>query len=272
MPHLQPLKFEPRMIRILCALLLTGLLGACAPGATRTEQGQTEKSSLLERSDQAFPLEKGIVAVEIDNAFGEINVRGHDRPEVGVHGVAQVPSAGMAQAKLIASHEGDTLKLVVSLPKDSVGGRYDLAAYVPKDMALILRGNVDRVDARKRAAPVKATSVSGDINASSSERLEISTQSGTVRATQLKDNWIGASHIRSDSGRITALVPLSGNLTLSAETGGQINNNFGLSVHPREGGGSRAGARYGSGSSVFEVRSNSGEVVLDQAVLLGEDT
>lgn len=265
--------YPAELFRIpLLFLLVAGFLGACAPDASRTRQETADGSALLERSDQAFPLEKGIVAVEIDNAFGEINVRDHDRAEVGVHGVAQVPQAGMAQARLSASREGDTLKLVVSRPQASQGGRYDLAAYVPKDMPLILRGKDSRVDARKRMATVVASSTSGGINASSSERLDLTTESGTIRATQRKDSWVGTSRISSDSGRITVLVPLSGNLTLSAETGGQISNNFGLSVHPREGGGSRAGARYGSGSSVLEIISKSGEVVLDQAVLLEEDT
>ncbi len=70
---------------------------------------------------------------------------------------------------------------------------------------------------------------------------------------------------------IIVVTPLSGNLSLSAQTAGRLSTNFGLSIHPREGGGSMAAARYGSGTSVLNVGSKTGEVVLDQAVLLEED-
>lgn len=256
---------------MLLLLIVSALVSACAPNATRTSTDGEAAGALLVRDNVAYPLEKGIAAVQIDNAYGEINVRGHDRAEVGVHGVAQVPDATMARATLVQTREGDILRLRVEMPDGSKGGRYDLAAYVPKDLPLILRGNADRVDARKRIGSVNASTTSGKINASSHGQLELSSTSGMIQAIQLQENWIGTSRISSDSGRIIVVTPLSGNLSLSAQTAGRLSTNFGLSIHPREGGGSMAAARYGSGTSVLEIRSNTGEVVLDQAVLLEED-
>lgn len=257
---------------VLLLLMVGALVSACAPGTTRTSSGSEAAGALLVRDDVAYPLEKGIATVQIDNAYGEINVRDHDRAEVGVHGVAQVPDAKMARARLVNSREGDVLRLRVEMPDGTRGGRYDLAAYVPKDMPLILHGNSDRVDARKRVASVTATTSSGKINASSQGQLELSSQSGMIQAIQLHENWIGASRISSDSGRIIMVMPLSGDLSLSARTGGRLSTNFGLSVHPGDGGGHQAAARYGSGTSKLDIVSRSGEVVLDQAVLLEEDT
>ncbi|MGA9421632.1 MAG: hypothetical protein WBW61_04665, partial [Rhodanobacteraceae bacterium] len=81
----------------------------------------------------------------------------------------------------------------------------------------------------------------------------------------------GTSRIETGSGRIRLLVPTFGGITLDAATGGKLSSNFGLSIHARSGGGASAHARYGDGRSRLIVASDSGEVILEQLVLIGDD-
>lgn len=253
---------------LVCGLFSAGC--AVREGATQAEDEGASGHS-VDREDLKFAIEKGIDAVEIVNALGEINVRNREQDEVAVHGVVQRLAPDFGRARVESSREGNTLRLTVALPEGKVGGRYDMAAYVPSGMPLILRGTSHRIDARKRAAPLTVVTTSGNINASSEARLDIQTESGLVKATARKPNWSGISQVRSRSGRIQMLFPLSGDVTLEAETGGRLSTDFGLSVHPRADGGFYAKARYGAGTNPLRIESESGEVILEQAVLLEQD-
>ena len=256
---------------ILLSCLLIAVAG-CSGSASQTRPGNpASRQPEIVREDVSFPIGKGISTVEIDNRYGEINIRSHDEDEVGIHGVAQSLPPDFARAHVVSSRNGEVLHLVVELLDGKTGGRYDMAAYVPNSMSLILHGVRDRVDARKRAAPLTISTTSGDINASSLGRLDLSTGSGTIKAAAMSERWDGSSSIRSESGRIIVLVPLSGDIFLNAETGGRLSNDFGLSVHSRASGGFMSAARYGAGTSNLHVSSDSGEVILEHAVLLEED-
>ena len=250
------------------SIFLTGCVGN---GPVKADLDGDRAQAEIVREDRAFELGKDIAVVEIDNPYGEINVRDHDEAEVGVHAVGQLLQGTYSRTRLVSSREKGTLKLVVELPGGAGDARYDMAVYVSKDMPLVLNGGRFRVDAKKRNARLTITTISGKINASSHAALDLSTDSGTIQAAQLVENWFGVSRLRSKSGRIIALAPLSGNVSLSAETGGNLRTNFGLSVHARAEGGHQASAKYGTGTSEWRVESESGEIVLEQAVILGED-
>ena len=261
-----------KRLRITYLVLLCVILGGCAGVRPEGSTANPESSSTrIEREDLTFELGKGIDTVEISNTHGEISVRDRDLAEVGVHGVVQILPPDFSRAKVVSSRQGNILRLSVQIPHGKTGSRYDMAVYLPRDVNLALIGSVDRVDARKRSGDLSITTTSGNINASTRGRLDVSTVSGTIRAAALAERWFGRSKIRSESGQIIVLAPLSGDISLNAETGGRLSTNFGLSVHARANGGSIAAASYGAGSSELHVDSVSGEVILEQKILLGED-
>jgi hypothetical protein len=270
MAQTRPSKFQAAIAAIICISIV--MIAGCTGPASQTRSGASapQKPEIV-REDVSFPIGKGVSTVEIDNRYGEINVRDHDGDEVGVHGVAQGQVSDVLRARVVSSLDGATLRLRVQRPKGAAGGRYDMAVYVPGGMDLLLHGGEDRVDARNRTGSLTITTTSGTILASSRSWLDLGTGSGTIRATPLQGSWEGPSRIHSDSGQIIVLAPLSGNVSLSAETGGRLSTDFGLSVHPRAGGGYEASARYGTGTSKLSISSVSGEVILDQAVILEED-
>jgi hypothetical protein len=231
----------------------------------------------IERVDKEFDLASAIKRVAIDNPWGEINVKGRDEREVGVHAVIQHLPPKFADVAFRSRAEGDTLHIDVvvegaaaSADRASAGARADIAVYVPTDLALKLSTRDSRIAATRRAGAIEARTDSGEIHASSLGRLTLRSDTGQIRAVAIGKDWQGPSEIVTGSGRIVLLVPTFGNVTLNADTGGKLSTGFGLSVHPRPNGGNEAHARYGAGTSSLRAHSTSGEIVLEQLVLLGD--
>ena len=251
-------------------------LAACATSAPHAPEPAHDAGVRIERVDREFDLGDGVMRVAIDNPFGEINVRGRDEREVGIHAVVQRMAPGFYGAEIHGRREGDTLRIGVSLEGALVSSetrpmRADLAVYLPGDLALELSTRDGRIDAKRRPGPIEATTDSGEIHAASLVRLSLKSTSGQIRAAAIGKRWPGTSEIVTDTGRIVLLVPTFGDVALEAKTGGKLSTGFGLSVHETPGGGHEAHAKYGAGTSILRARSASGEIVLDQLVLLGDD-
>jgi hypothetical protein len=252
-----------------CALVV----GACASTEPSTRGG-----ARIERIDREFEIAKDITRVAIDNPWGEINVRGHDEREVGIHAVIQRLPPRFPKVEFRSRREGDTLRIEISASGEprpaseaAPGARVDIAVFVPGDLALALATTSGRISAKRRPGAVEATTESGDIHAGSLGRLTLKSRSGQIRAMAIGRRWQGASEIVTESGRIVLLVPTFGDVALEARTGGELSTGFGLSVHSLPDGGREAHARYGAGTSTLRAQSTKGEIVLEQLVLLGDD-
>lgn len=263
-------------LRAASILLCTALLGACASDAPRSDPAPADPRDRVEiqRIDRVFPIEKPIGRVELVNRYGEINVKSHDRAEVAMHAVAQSLPPDFAPVEIRERRDGDTLYLEPVFPETGTGarpGRIDIALFVPETLGLALTGEDARISVKKWKGPVSASTTSGEIRASSRGRLDLRTGSGTIRAMAIGERWPGEARVRSDSGRIVLLVPTFGDIALDARTRGRLTTNFGLSVH-EDAGVHSAHARYGRGTSPLVVHSNTGEIVLEQLVLMEHDS
>jgi hypothetical protein len=260
-----------------CAMLVpVALLAGCAAPSRVAAPAAAANEVRTERMDEAFDLGASIARVAIDNPWGEINIRGRDEREVGIHAVVQRNGPRYAKPTFRSRREGDTLHIEIGFDGAVAGtdaaGRIDTAIFVPGDLALKLSTRDSRIAAKRRVGEIEATTESGGILASSQGRLILHTNDGLIRATAIGARWNGASEISSVDGRIVLLVPTFGDIALDAQTGGALGSNFGLSVHSAPGGTREAHARYGAGTSPLRVRSRTGEIVLEQLVLLGDDT
>ncbi|MEO7431993.1 MAG: hypothetical protein ABIR62_08200 [Dokdonella sp.] len=254
----------------------TMLLAACASAPPSPTARETEVPVRIERFDKEFELARGVTRVAIDNPWGEINIRSRDEREVGIHAVVQRLPPGFAPATMRSHRDGATLHIDVTMDGATPGalplqGRIDIAVYLPGDLVLALHTRDGRISAKRRAAAVEASSKSGALLISSRGRLDLHSDSGPIRAVAIGARWDGRSEITSDSGRIVLMVPTFGDIALEATTNGRLTNDFGLSVTPDRGGASHAAARYGQGLSPLTIRSRTGEIVLEQLVLMGED-
>jgi hypothetical protein len=261
------------------AVAVTCLVGASCmntrPQALTSRSGQTVR---IERVDKEFDIANGITRIAIDNPWGEINVRGSDEREVGIHAVIQRMPPTFPNVEFKSRREGDTLRIEIVVADAAANtdqtvapARADVAVFVPGDLALVLTTRDGRIAATRRAAAIEARSDSGEIHASSLARLDLHSRSGQIRAIAIGKSWQGASELGTDTGRIVLLVPTFGDIALTAETSGKLSTGFGLSIHSLANGGHEAHARYGAGTSSLHVQSASGEIVLEQLVLLGDD-
>ncbi|MEO6688052.1 MAG: hypothetical protein ABIS07_06360 [Dokdonella sp.] len=253
-------------VRVVVATALI-LLAACSASPRKASTGDAQVR--IERIDKEFDLAREVTRVAIDNPWGEINIRARDEREVGIHAVIQRMPPHYAEAKFRSRREGDTLRIEVD---GAAPGRVDIAVFLPNDLALALSTRSGRISAKRRAGPLEATTDSGRVLASGHDRLLLHSVSGEIRATAIGARWHGDSEIATDSGRIVLMVPTFGDIALDAETGGRLGTDFGLSVDEVAAGRHRAAAHFGLGTSPLRVRSRSGELVLEQLVLMGEDT
>jgi len=252
------------------------ILGGCASPRSPTPALATGEAVRIQRVDKTFDIGRDVVRIAIDNPWGEINIRSRDEREVGIHAVIQELPPRFAAARFRSHREGTTLHIDVSMEGAVPGaqpsqGRVDLAVYVPSNLALSLGTRDGRISAKRRRAAVEARSQSGELLISSRDRLDLHSATGQIRAVAFGTDWVGRSEISTDSGRIVLMVPTFGHIALDASTGGRLVNDFGLSVTAGPGGGSRASARYGRGTSPLAAKSRTGEIVLEQLVLMGED-
>jgi hypothetical protein len=266
------------------SILMLGRAGVLAAALLATACSQTSQNTngrtdvRIERLDKEYDLASEIKHVAIDNPWGEINIRGRDERELGMHAVIQHLPPKFANVDFKTHREGDTLHIDVvvdgasaTADRESAGARADIAVYVPTDLALKLSTRDARIFATRRAGAIEASTDSGEIHASSLAQLMLRSKTGQIRAVAIGKDWQGPSEILTDSGRIVLLVPTFGNVTLTADTGGNLSTGFGLSVHALANGGHEAHARYGAGTSSLRAHSTSGEIVLEQLVLLGDD-
>ena len=263
--------FLYRCVAAACA----AAVGGCA--TTPPQAPKDANDARIERTDKSFDIPSGVARVAIDNPWGEINVRARDEREVGIHAVIQRLPPKFPAVTFRSHRDGDTLHIDVLVAGASrasgapAPARADLAVYVPSELAIVLATTDARISATRRAGPIEATTDSGEIQASSLSRLDLHSRSGQIRAIEIGKRWPGESRIATETGRIVLLVPTFGDVALEARTGGALSTGFGLSVHALADGGHEAHARYGAGSSSLRAQSASGEIVLEQLVLLGDD-
>jgi hypothetical protein len=246
---------------------LGALLAGCASGPHAVER---VGDAVIERVDREFELPAPITRVSITNPSGEITVRARDERELGIHAVVQRLPPDHAAPRWHSRRVGDTLELSVDFV-DGAPGRVDLAAYLPSELAVVLETRDGRIAAKRRTGPITARTDGGAIHASSLARLDLVSRSGAIRAAAIGRRWEGGSRLETDSGQIVALVPTFGDIVLDARTGGPLSTDFGLSVHA-ENAGHRAQARFGAARTPMDIRSRTGEIVLEQLVLLGDDS
>ncbi|MEO6690045.1 MAG: hypothetical protein ABIS07_02415 [Dokdonella sp.] len=261
----------PARLRMALAATALALLAACA-GSTRPPARENGADVKLERIERKFALDKSIERIEIVNLHGEINVRNRDDAELGMHAVVQRLPPAFAHARFVERREHGTLHLEVAFD-EAAGekpGHVDIAVYLPSTSAIALVTRDARISVKRREGSIEAHSESGAILAASRGRLDLHTNTGQIRAIEIGKHWSGESRIETDSGRIVLLVPTFGDIVLDAATTGRLSNDFGLSVHAQDTL-NVAHARYGRGTSPLIVRSRSGQIMLEQLVLMTED-
>jgi len=256
----------------IAAVLAALLMSACA-GQSRRESAagpdDTPPYSIERHRDQRKVV-PGISALVIDNPYGEIQVRQTSAGELAIQAIEQRIGEKPRIARLEWFHEGDRQGFRVRYdehdpetggPADPRLGRVDLVGFVPPGIPLELRTDFGAQIVRRIDNDVTARSRTGRITVTARGVINITSESGEVRAWNMGYDWPRPSLLRS-GGTVMADVPLFTGLDLQVSAHGEIRSDFPLDQLEQDAEGVwRARHRTGAGTSVIRI-SSGGAVLL----------
>ncbi len=191
-------------IRILCVAMLATMLFTVPAAAQRGERGAGQE---VGRSlDTTLALARD-GTVDLSNVSGDITVTSHNRNEVRIR--ARLREDGT----LVLDAAGSRVALSVRSVRNRVGeATYEVV--VPSGARVIANSVSGDIVLRGPFGPTEARSVSGDIEVSNTERLNVSSVSGdaTVR------NVTGNLNAKSVSGDVN-VTRVSGDVTAATVSG-----------------------------------------------------
>lgn len=90
---------------------------------------------------------------------------------------------------------------------DDIDASVDFDIRVPEGVHLIARSVSGNIDGEDLASLVRASTVSGDVDVSTTDIVEATTVSGSIRVRMGRTNWTGDLRFKTVSGDITLSLP-----------------------------------------------------------------
>jgi Putative adhesin len=219
-------------------------------------------SVLISRERSVVDLPETPALLRIENAFGDINLRISDKPQLGLHAVIQqIGNRPPPRLQTGASADGFAVS-VEGLRGDPQHrhGRLDLTVFAPSSWALSLRTSDGTVRARDVTQPLVVRTVSGDILLRAAGDVDLQTRSGDIAASLSATKFTRAANVITDSGRIALGVPIDASIEVKASAGSNLSEVLGVApVHSTA---RSAHFVLHGGGPVLTVRSQTGAVAL----------
>lgn len=260
---------NPRVLLAACfaSLLLVGCTAQPVRESAATSESPTYS---IERHREQRKVEDGVTLLVIDNPYGEIQVRQTRASTLAFQAVEQHIGEKPRAAIFDWFHEGEQQGVRVryaehdpSTPANPREGRVDLVAFVPSGIAVQLRTDFGDMIVRRINNDVTASSRSGRVTVTARGVLNLSSETGEVRAWNMGYDWPRPSELRS-GGIVMVDVPVFTGLDLEVSARDEIRAEFELDhLSQDEDGVWHARHRQGDGASV--IRVTSGASVLLQA-------
>ncbi len=212
------------------ALLALGLVACASPAGPRAATGapavETNVPYEIIRRKESYQVDGKLRSVRIVNRYGDLRVRMSDRHELGVSAVIQrIGSPGRdpdfnvqqapGQIHFEVKYPGDDPRATV----DFTRGRVDLVVFVQRGASIDAETGAGVLEVRRAQGPVKASTTSGKLSASSAAPLKLRSSTGDIYARQMSATMSGDTTIASGSGNIELGVPSRGNFVLQLEAG-----------------------------------------------------
>lgn len=193
--------------------------------------------------------------IALANAHGDIHVRPASERFVGL--TLAVQCATDERPLNVAATEA-TIRLEVAA---DACARVDATLHVGPGLPLRLATGSGSIDARRTQNPIVARSVSGDLSFVGDGPVAAESQTGTTRLTPVRPKWRHPHAVRTASGAIHAVLPLT-DVTVRACTEGSIALASGLEALATRRAGPCLTASEGTGGAHLELRSDSGSITL----------
>jgi len=259
-----------RLFRLLLLATPTLLLAACAgtPPATEAASSSVSRNPevRIERVKQRFVMTPAVTRLRIHNPWGDVHLKSMVDTDLGIYAVVQrIDDAAPApQFDFRSQADWATLEVVYAAPfPPGSSGRVDLVVYLPPLADIDIETVAGSIRGKQLTANLHANSRSGDILVASSGRLQLASQSGNVRATQIGGKWIGDAFLTSTSGLVELLFSAASEVALDVQSGVGIDESFGAALQTQHRDPHHLRGELGSGEVKLRLRIRSaGEVIL----------
>lgn len=260
---------------LLAALSVTALCGCASPPLRQAVSASAPVPYSVERVQHDLALGDGVRTIRIVNPHGSVGIRNSQQRILGMRAVIQRIGARPEVETITFETRGDTAWLEISYPSDREHGvdamleghrkgRVDLAVFVPPQMLVNVQSTYGKIDVRRIDNDVVARTREGALVAAATGFLQLTTDSGDLRAWPMRGKASGPFVLTTRSGSIVTDVPLYGELSLRVRTRGRIDSEF--AVDRTQGAGFNVATKFvASGAQHFDVHSQTGNVYLQGA-------
>lgn len=140
--------------------------------------------------------------------------------------------------------------------------RVDFLVRIPAGVGLSAHTGRGNIVAQSVKSYVWGTATEGDIDISTSDLAEASTQVGSVTATFSRRSWKQNLEFYTDKGDVLVYAPADARMVLEAESGsGSVTSEFPVDIR-KLGGGARVFTKIGAGGGGLTLRTGRGAVSL----------
>ena len=228
---------------------------------------------VIERTEQTHAL-NGVLALTIENQFGDVRVRGTEDQSAAVFGISQRHSTDVQLPQVRFEIEGTGARLSVIYPEDESGGaglltqkqekrRVDISVFVPKVLHLSIQTRDGLAESKGHSGSLDVKTEAGKIFVRSKGAVTARTTSGDAHVIFRNPQKSGVSAITTTSGDIRVLLMEGADVLVEVETAGAISTDYSIKIVSFEGTARKEGiAKIGAGSNSLRLSSKLGAVSL----------
>ncbi|MCG1004257.1 MULTISPECIES: DUF4097 family beta strand repeat-containing protein [Halobacterium] len=245
------------------------LLSGLAAGTTAALAGCTDRGSLFgdpvqETRERYFDLPDG-GRLRIENANGDVNVSGRNRPEVSVDAVVTVPSDERLDDVTVAvSGDGDDRALTVDIDGDTSSVSVDIDVRAPEDAAMgSVQTDNGHVEVRGVAGVAAARSMNGSVTVRDAGPVStVASENGDV-AADVPAPLPGDVSVRTENGDVEVALSPEADATLDARTETGYVEIEELPLEDERGDNAHVTGTLGGGTRDVTIGTTNGRVVVE---------
>ncbi len=224
----------------------------------------------IERLERAVPLAAGS-ALAIENLYGDLRVRPHDRPEALLVGQAQRHRDDPRASEIaVEESSGRTAIRVVEPAADPAAPpawsrrRVDLARLVPPAATLAARSDRGLIEIKGHQGAVHARSRQGDLALRVGGPVDLRAERGSIAVVLQGAGWSHPSRLETVAGDLSVSFSAGADADLVVEARGPVTTDFTIDLERLPAGRRRGRVRLGRGGALVELSSGEGSLELLQ--------
>lgn len=262
-----------RVPRLLAGLVLAGFAAGVVYG---TEIPRLEDWS-IETRDEVFAT-KGVTVLEVDQALGDVQIKGVDVDEVTVTMTAQRHRDDPRRP--VIRRDGEGLALVVAFVEGGPAGdapyaeawsrrRIDIGIQMPKGLDLVVRTGEGRIEVKGVEGTVELSTESGNVLAEiEAGTFQASSQLGEIRAKVMSTRSDDPISLRSTNGGVWVQLLEGASAIVEVESSRVISTDYSMEIDREAGRRHKKGrATIGEGRRKISLSTVNGQARVSNVIV-----